>query len=182
MMCMSGTTTTGAGEMTAKRSSTPVLFDAFLHPHRSLSRRGFFWLMAVFGLFSLTMGALFFLQGAWPIFGFYGLDVLVLYLFMRANYRSARIYEKLQLTPAVLTVERGDHTGPRSTDQLQPAWLRVAIDDPPRHESQIRLSSHGRTIIVGSFLSPPERVEVADALKEALDRLRDPAFLARLPV
>lgn len=169
------------GTATGSSGSVPVLFDAILHPNRSLSRRGFAVLMAVVGLSSLTLGGLFYFKGAWPIFGFYGLDVLVLYLFMRANYRSGRIYEKLRLTPAVLTVERGDHTGPRSTDQLQPTWLRVAIDDPPRHESQIRLSSHGRTIIVGSFLSPPERVEVADALNQALDRLRDPVFLARLP-
>jgi len=182
MVGMSGSTSTGADAMTAKRSTAPVLFDAFLHPHRSLSRRGFIWLMAVFGLFSLTMGGIFFFQGAWPIFGFYGLDVLVLFLFMRSNYRSARIYEKLQLTPSVLTIERGDFNGPRSTDRMQPAWLRVAIDDPPRHESQIQLSSHGRTVVVGSFLSPPERVEVADALNQALDQLRDSAFLARLPV
>ena len=161
--------------------SAPILFNALLYPHRSLSRRGFAILMAVVGLVSLTIGGAFYFQGAWPIFGFYGLDVLMLYLFMRANYRSGRVYEKLQLTPAVLTVERGDHTGPRSTDQMQPTWLRVSIDDPPRHESQIRLSSHGRTIIVGSFLPPPERVEVADALNQALDHLRDPAYLARLP-
>lgn len=161
--------------------SAPVVFDALLYPHRSLSRRGFAVLMAVVALVCFTLGALFFLQGAWPIFGFFGLDVLVLYLFFRANYRSGRVYEKLRLTPAVLTVERGDHKGPRSTDEMQPTWLRVAMDDPPRHESQIRLSSHGRTIIVGSFLSPPERAEVAGALNEALDRLRDPAFLARLP-
>lgn len=169
------------GTATGASRPIPVLFDAFLHPHRSLSRRGFVLLMTIVGLLSLTLGGLFYFHGAWPIFGFYGLDVLVLYLFMRANYRSGRIYEKLRLTPAILTVERGDHTGPRSTDRMQPAWLRVAIDDPPRHESQIRLSSHGRTIIVGSFLSPPERVEVADALNRALDKARDPAFLARLP-
>ncbi|MEM7444612.1 MAG: DUF2244 domain-containing protein, partial [Pseudomonadota bacterium] len=169
------------GASKTQSGSAPVLFNALLHPHRSLSRRGFIILMTFVGLISLTVGGVFYFQGAWPIFGFYGLDMLVLFLFMRANYRSGRVYERLHLTPAVLTVERGDHTGPRSSDQMQPTWLRVSIDDPPRHESQIRLSSHGRTIVVGSFLPPPERVEVAGALNQALDRLRDPAYLARLP-
>lgn len=153
-----------------------MLFDALLYPNRSLSPRGFRIVMSVAALVSLTLGGLFFWRGAWPVFGFCGLDILLLYLALRASYRSGRVYEKVRLTPAELSVEQGDHRGPRRVHRFQPLWLRVRIDDPPRHESQVELSSHGRTLVVGSFLSPEERGDFARALRAALDRLRRPAF------
>ena len=55
----------------------PTLFEARLKPHRSLSRAGFIAVMAVLGGASLTVGSAFLMMGAWPIFGFFGLDVLL---------------------------------------------------------------------------------------------------------
>ncbi len=152
-----------------------VLFDAFLHPHRSLSRHGFALLMGLVGATSLIVGGFFLAVGAWPVFGLYGLDVLILYFALRQNYRSARIYEKVRLTPEQLTVEKGDHSGPHRVWTFQPYWLRIAMDDPPRHESQITLSSHGQSLVVGAFLSPEERLEFARALMAAVDGVRRPA-------
>src|ERR1700745_771026 len=57
----------------------PAIFSAVLTPHRSLSRKGFLALMLVAGGASLAMGTTFLLVGAWPVFGFCGLDVLLLY-------------------------------------------------------------------------------------------------------
>jgi hypothetical protein len=44
----------------------------------------------------------------------------------------------------------------------------VTIDDPPRHDSQLVLSSHGRALAIGAFLTAEERAEVARALRAAL--------------
>ncbi len=154
----------------------PVLFDAVLHPHRSLSPRGFGILMACVGAVTLAVGGGFFLIGAWPIFGFLGLDLLLLYVAFRLNYRSARMYEHVRLTPAELTVQRVEFDGRSRAWRFQPYWLRVTMDDPPEHDSQVMLSSHGRRIVVGSFLSPEERLDFAKALGAALDRARDPAI------
>ena len=68
----------------------PTLFAARLKPHRSLTRTGFIAVMAVLGGVSFTVGSIFLMKGAWPIFGFLGLDVLLVYLAFRANFRSAR--------------------------------------------------------------------------------------------
>jgi uncharacterized membrane protein len=65
----------------------------------------------------------------------------------------------------------------RETHSFQPHWVRVDMDDPPEHESQLRLSSHGRTVTIGSFLTPDERLDLARALMAELDRLRQPSFL-----
>ena len=149
-----------------------VLFQALLHPHRSLSPRGFYILMGVVAAVSFTVGGVFFTAGAWPIVGFYGLDVLLVYLFLRANYRSALVYERIRLTEEQLTIERGDHRGLQATYRFQPYWLKVTMDDPPEHHSQLVLTSHGRSLVVGAFLSPDERADFARALTRALGRAR----------
>ncbi|HEY0836303.1 MAG TPA: DUF2244 domain-containing protein [Azospirillum sp.] len=145
-----------------------VFFDAILHPHRSLGRTGFRVLMGAVVLVSLGVGAAFWAIGAWPVTGFFGLDVVVLYWAFRANYRSARLYERVRLTDADLTVRRVAWKKPERVWTFQPTWLRVSMDDPPRHESQVRLSSHGQSVTVGAFLSPDERLEFARALNGAL--------------
>ena len=149
-------------------------FDAFLHPHRSLSRGGFFLLMGALVAISLIIGGIFLSAGAWPVFGLYGLDVLIVYLAFRKNYRNAQIYEKVRLSDHVLLVEKGDRGGKTHQWRFQPHWLRVTVDDPDAHDNKVRLSSHGTTVTVGAFLSPEERLEFAAALSRALDDLRRP--------
>ncbi len=165
-----GTEHDGQGE-------SPVLFDAVLHPNSSLSRRGFIVLMTAVAAIGLTIGGLFLVTGAWPIFGLYGADVALVYWAFRLNYRDARRYEKVRLTADRLTVERGGPSRPPRIWSFQPYWLTVTMDDPPEHHSQLTLSSHGRSLTVGSFLSPDERQDFANALREALARAREPGAL-----
>ena len=150
----------------------PLVFGATLHPHRSLSRPGFVVLMTAIAIVSFAVGVSFVLMGAWPIFGFFGLDVALIWLAFRINYHRARMFETLSLTADALVVERVSHRGRRETWRFQPYWLRVSMDDPPQHDSALTLSSHGRSLVIGAFLSPEERLEVAQALRGALARLR----------
>jgi uncharacterized membrane protein len=152
------------------------VFDAVLTPHRSLSPFGFFLLMSAVALVGFSMGVGFLLLGAWPVFGFCGVEIGLFYLLFRLNYRSARMFEHVRLTPALLTVERHDTRGRVSRWTFQPYWLRVSMDDPPQHDSRVILSSHGRTLAVGSFLGPEERLDFARALDAALARARSAAI------
>ncbi|MEQ8357411.1 MAG: DUF2244 domain-containing protein [Kiloniellaceae bacterium] len=148
------------------------LFDVELRPHRSLSPRGFLLLMlAVCGL-SFTAGLAFYLAGAWPVIGFLGADVLLIYLAFKINYRSGRLVERLRLTPEVLIVRRVWPGGTSRSWEFQPYWLQVELPNPPRHDSQLVLRSHGRSLAIGSFLTWEERAEVAEALRRALARAR----------
>jgi uncharacterized membrane protein len=161
---------TDPNETPAERE--PVVFDALLTPHRSLSPRGFVILMAVVCAISFAAGFVFFLAGAWPVVGFLGLDVLLIYVAFRVNYRHARKYETLVLTRRALAVRRVDPWGEASDWRFQPTWLQVVIDDPPRQSSELILRSHGRSVTVGAFLSPAERLDLAQALRRALAELR----------
>ena len=150
----------------------PALLDAVLQPHRSLSQAGFALLMGFVGLIGFANGIAFLTIGAWPVSGFCGLEIGLFYLLFRLNYRGTRMFERVRLTPAALTVERHDLRGRIRRWSFQPYWLRVTIDDPPEPDSPLLLSSHGRSLAIGGFLPPAERLDFARALMQALARLR----------
>jgi len=153
-----------------------ALFDAELTPHRSLSPRGFLLLMAGVCAISFAGGLAFWLAGAWPVVGFLGADVLLIYLAFRINYRRGRLVERLHLTRDKLTVSRIWPGGRRNTWEFQPYWLQVVFDDRAqaegRADSPLILRSHGKNLAIGSFLTRKERGEVAAALRAALTRAR----------
>ena len=145
-----------------------MLFDAVLTPHRSLSPRGFVILMIGICVVSFSAGLGFYLIGAWPVVGFLGLDVVLIYLAFKINYRHGRAYETLHLTRTRLLVHRVDHWGGTSEWSFQPTWLQVLIDDPPRRDSQLVVRSHGKSLAIGAFLTLDERLDLAEALRAAL--------------
>lgn len=148
----------------------PYWFDAVLHPHRSLSPRGFLVLMAALSLIALSVGLRFFFVGAWPVMAFMGLDVLAVYIAFKVNYRQGRLFETVQLTDERLTVRRVSPDGDAREWSFMPSWVRVRMDDPPRTDSPLTLSSHGRALEIGAFLTPEERLEFAHALSDAIRR------------
>lgn len=151
---------------------THVFFNALLKPHRSLSPRGFLIVMLLLGSVSFVAGIVFMIAGAWPVFGFFGLDVFLVYIAFRANYRSAHHSERVALTLDKLIVERVNIYGNSSAISFEPTWLRVEMDDPPAHDSPLVLASHGRRLAIGGFLSPEERAQLADDLREGLSLRR----------
>src|SRR5262245_4816074 len=88
-----------------------LLFDAVLRPHRSLSKLGFLIFMPVVATFSFVAGIVFLLQGAWPVFGFLGLEVVLVYVAFKMNYRDGRVVETVQLRHQELLVRRIDPKG-----------------------------------------------------------------------
>ncbi len=153
-------------------SAEPLLLNACLRPNRSLSPRGFVILMSAVCAISFVGGLAFFLAGAWPVVGFLGFDVLLIYAAFRINYRDGRNYETLCMSPSELEVTKVNYHGKTRRWQFQPAWLQVHIDNPVEHDSALTLRSHGKSLVVGSFLAPEERAEVANAVTDALVKAR----------
>jgi uncharacterized membrane protein len=154
------------------------IFTAELTPYRSLSRTGFVALMAFLTIVSFTAGIVFLRMGAWPVFGFFGLDILVIYWAFRVNYARARASETLVLTPHELRLRRVSHRGHVMEWTFNPYWVRLDVEE---HEEfgieRLYLSSHGRSVAVGSFLGPDEKASFAKALRLALqDAKRGPTY------
>jgi len=153
-------------------ATRPVFFERALLPHRSLPPRGFHMLMAVLFVISLGGSVLFLTIGAWPVCGFFGLDVAAIYVAFRVSYRSARRRETLRLAGDEFTVERVSIRGDRRIWRFQPFWLRVVLDQPNEHTTRLSIVSHGKSLVIGDFLPPPARPELAQSLKDALARWR----------
>ena len=150
-------------------NSEPTIFSAVLTPHRSLSPRGFLIFMAVLGGISFVAGMVFLSIGAWPVFGFFGLDVLLVYWAFRANYRSARAYEEVTVTPSELTVRKVNRHGGMREWTLNPVWVRLRRDVHEEFGLQrLFLESQGRQLTIAGFLSPQEREDFALALSSAI--------------
>ena len=82
-----------------------IKYKITLYPYRSLSKTGFFILMFVLGIISFIAGITFMLKGAWPVFGFFGLDVLLVYIFFKINFKSGKKKEIIILTENQLIIE-----------------------------------------------------------------------------
>jgi uncharacterized membrane protein len=149
-----------------------IFFERVLLPHRSLPPRGFHLLMLLLGLVSLAVGIGFVSIGAWPVCGFFGLDVAALYLAFRFSYRSARQREVLRLAGGDFTVERIGIYGERRLWRFQPFWLRVVLEERAQEAERLLLASHGRSLVIGDFLAPATRRELAATLRAALARWR----------
>jgi uncharacterized membrane protein len=161
--------------MTARNDPIPEppIFSAVLTPHRSLSPRGFLIFMAVLGGLSFVAGMVFLLAGAWPVFGFLGLDVLLVYWAFRLNYRAAQAYEQVTVTPSELTVRKVSHRGAISEWTLNPVWVRLHRDVHEEFGLQrLFLESRGRRLAIAGFLPPQEKESFALALSGALAEAR----------
>jgi uncharacterized membrane protein len=149
-----------------------------LRPNVSLTRRGFFVLMGCFAAISFLAGGFFWAQGAWPVFGFFGLDVILLYGFFRLNYRNLRRHEKIELQDGALVFTKFSPAGAARSWRFDPYWVRLKLERSgaePEDIGALILSSHGKYVSVGEFLSPLERQALAERLQAALSAIRNGA-------
>jgi uncharacterized membrane protein len=162
-----------AGNHFDPHAAEPELFSARLTPHRSLNRTGFVVLMVFLSLVSFVAGVAFLMMGAWPVFGFFGLDVLVIYWAFKVNFRRALAREEISVTPSELRVRRISHRGDVVEWVLNPLWVRL---DQQVHQEygveRLYLVSGGRHVAIGRFLGPDEKASFAKALSAALAAAR----------
>lgn len=145
------------------------VFDAEITPHRSLSARGFVILMLCFGCLSTIVSIPFVIAGAWPVLGFFGLDVLALWIAFRVSFARARAYERVVLTYLELLVRKVTHHGRTSEWRFNPLWVRIETEtDDEFGVTQVAVAERGRRLVVAGSLSPRERADFAEAFGRAL--------------
>ncbi|XSG81786.1 MAG: DUF2244 domain-containing protein [Methyloligella sp. ZOD6] len=143
-------------------------FRALLTPNRSLGPTGFLVLMSIISGISFVTGLVFWMMGAWPVMGFFGLDVALIYIAFRASYRAGRLHETVDLTDEALTVTRVQPSGRTQSWKFNPYWVRVAVEPRVGRCSEMSLASHGDRLVFGAFLTDEERDEFAGALRSAI--------------
>lgn len=149
------------------------VFQALLTPHRSLGRGGFLVLVAVTAALCLAHGVVFIAAGAWPIFAFFGLDILLLYGAFWLNYRDGRAREEVSVSRSRLSIRKFAPSGRMAEDSYNPFWARFSV---ARHSeigiTRMQVVGEGRQTEIGSFLNPDDREGFAAAFSGALARVK----------
>lgn len=153
-----------------------AVFSARITPHRSLGPDGFRVMMLLACGVAALVSIRFVAMGFWPVSGFLGLDVVLLYVAFRVSYRRARAFEEVLLTPLELLFRSVTHRGVSREWRLNPAWTRLVRETHEEFGLQrIALVSRGQRIVIARELSPPERAHLADELAAALTRVKQGA-------
>lgn len=165
--------TSGGALSPAQSVFSQPMFEALITPHRSLGQRGFRLVMTLLCLTSVVSSLPFVLMGAWPVAGFFGLDLLALYIAFRVNYADARAYEEVAVSAAEVSVRKVTARGKAQEWRFNPVWTRLREQ---RHEDfgllGLELVSRGQSLPIAQCLSPPEREHFARAFARALAEAR----------
>ena len=145
-------------------------FRAVLTPNCSLSSRGFAIIMAIVCIVSFTAGLAFLLLGAWPVFGFFGLDAAIIYWAFKRNFRDAARREIIEVTPYEVIVQRLCSRGRLTEQRFTRPWVQIGLERNDERElvGALTLSQGGRHFEIGRFLGPEERTGFFHELRRAL--------------
>ncbi len=150
-------------------------FSRVIRPHRSAGPRVLAQLLLLLAVPWTVASMVFVALGAWPVSAFFGLEAFLLGGAFWLNHRSAHAFEAIGLTSGELIVERVDAVGRRRSWSFQPGWLRLRPLLRNGRHTGIELRSHGRRLIIGSFLPPDDIPRLAADLGRAIHRLTAPA-------
>jgi uncharacterized membrane protein len=157
----------------ALQPAAKLVFSARLHPNQSLGRSGRFLALAGTAVAGALIAIPLSLLGAWPVIGFYGLDILALYIAFRVCSARALDYEELILTEVELLVRKVSHKGSNREWRFNAFWVRLRRDEHKEFGVQrLELVEGRKSVVVGSFLGAEEKAEVAGALQSALGQAR----------
>ena len=149
-----------------------------LWPYRSLSLQGFRILIAVLASLMSLIGLGFYLIGAWPVVGFLGLEIFIVWYAFKWNYRSGQLVETVAITPQQVDIIRTDWRGRSKTICLNGVWIKAELDTKEKKRCRLYLRHHASKLEIGAFMPPAEKPSLAAALNEALARLRHDLTMA----
>lgn len=158
---------------TDNQADGDLLFAARLSPHRSLSRTGFRVLIGLIAIVCLTIGLVFAVAGVWPVLGFMGLDVLLIYWAFKANYRAARAYEELHVSRSYVHLRKVSPGGKEQLFEFPQYGTRFQTD---RHDeigiTAMRLVNRLRRVEFGQILNPADRESFASSMSLAMAKAK----------
>lgn len=154
--------------MLRDRLDEPI-FRALLVPHRSLGRTGFLLVMGTVAIAWLVTGAIFLAHGAWPVLAFFGLDLALLYVAFRLNYRAARRHEAISLSRNCLEIRQVAPSGQMTLHRFHPFWTRFDVTrNASSGVTRMAVACRGVAVTIGDFLNPDDRESFASELSRAL--------------
>ncbi|MCG8324388.1 MAG: DUF2244 domain-containing protein [Thiotrichales bacterium] len=140
-------------------------------PNRAMPWHALVSVYLLIAFTTLSIGALFYLQGLKLILPFSGLEVLLLGAALYITAWRGGLREVILFTDDSIQVERGHHA-PEETHEFQRAWTKIVLERSWNswYPSRLLLRSHGKQIEIGRFLNEQEREGLAKLLSAATSR------------
>jgi len=137
-----------------------------LAPNCSLSPAGAKLFFVSTCLFSLIFALFFTLQGFWPVLPFWGLEMLLLGLALRANMQRRHCTQTVLITESQISLVTRSRHG-EAQQEFARHWAKVRLRSPRArlYPSRLMIESRGRAFEVGSFLTDEERSRLAARLR-----------------
>ncbi len=149
-----------------------IFLDITVLPYRSLSKKGFKSLMFIVSFIFFSVGVFFWHIGAWPVFGFLGLDVFLLYYAFRINYKSGEIFETIKIIKENLLITRNFPSGKKQIWSLDSYWTKLEIVNHSRHQYNLIVKSKEKVVLLGSFLNYNDKKKLRSQIENALELSR----------
>lgn len=152
-------------------NTTPddLVFSARLTPYRSLSQDGFRVLIGLVSAVCLLIGIVFFALGLWPVLGFMGLDILLIYWAFKSNYRTAKAYEDVEVSRKHVLLRKVSPKGIATDHEFPQFGTHFEVE---RHDeigiTKMRLANRKRAVEFGYFMNPHDRESFATTFKRAM--------------
>ena len=137
-------------------------------PHQSLDRRGTTRVLGALSLGGVLVGAKPVLDGAWPVAVALVGTMLLSAVMLRLNRQALGFRQLVDVTPSKIRVAWVGLPEVTPDCEFDTAWTRVIVETDRYVENRLTLRQSDRKVEVGRFLSPDERVELAQEIRETL--------------
>ena len=155
-----------------KPNSKKEIIRITLWPYRSLGSRGYlYFMMGLIGLIFI-LSLLFYYLGAWPVIGFLGVEIGLVWFVFRLNLNAGRNFEQISITPGATSVEKVNWRGDTLHFNIPSPWVKAICIKANGRSDKLILSYHSEELEIGAFLPPREKSSLADALNESFERMR----------
>ncbi|WP_336491374.1 DUF2244 domain-containing protein [Methylobacterium nigriterrae] len=149
------------------------VFAATIRPHQSLGRTGFRAVMGGCCLVSLVASIWCWRMGFWPVAGFFGLDMLALYVALKVSFRRGRSFEEVMISQIEVLLARVSYRGERREWRFNPLWTKLAtVEDEEFGLQRVTLISRREQVVVARDACPDERARVARGIIAALAQVK----------
>ena len=140
--------------------------DLVLYPNKSLSLTSMLFLSSIFVILSFLISLYFINNGAWPVGAFLFLDLIIILLAFKINYKNSKRYERIILNEK-LFIKKINFKGIEETIKIEPSWLRLKVKCN-NNSGHLEIISKGKSQIIGNYLNVGELKKLAKEIKKAL--------------
>jgi uncharacterized membrane protein len=108
-------------------------------------------------------------MGAWPVVGFLGLDLVLIYAAFRYHNATARAYERIVLSRIELMFRSVSWRGAVKERRFNPAWVRLERQEHPEFGTEkLELVQGQQRVEIAAQLGREERGDFAAHFQNAL--------------